>query len=91
MAYNIWQAESVAALHRDISDALHRYEAYCLEAEHRCPKEWRQYWREEAAAATRMRLHLEHRMITFLEYTLGKHLQVLEKLHEDDNDGHADW
>lgn len=81
---NIWQMDSVAALHRDIENALRRYEAYCLEAENRCPREWRQYWRDEAAAATRTRLHLVHRMITFLEYVSGKNVQVLGKLHEDE-------
>jgi len=84
---SIWATETVAALHLDLTNALRRYEAYCLEAEARCPIEWRMYWREEAASATRTRLHLEHRMITFLEYTTGKHIQVLGKLHEDDN-GH---
>jgi hypothetical protein len=83
----IWTTEAVARLHADIDHALRRYEAYCLEAEARCPLEWRMYWREESAAATRTRLHLIHRMITFLEYTTGKHIQVLGKLHEDD-DGH---
>jgi hypothetical protein len=81
---NIWQTEPVATLYRDIEDALHRYEAYCLEAEARCPNEWRQYWREEAASATRTRLHLVHRLITFLEYVNGKQIQVLGRLHEDE-------
>ena len=88
----IWQTEPVAALYRDIEDTLKRYEAYCLEAEARCPLEWRRYWRDEAASATRTRLHLVHRMITFLEYVNGKNVQVLGKLHEDElNAGEDRW
>lgn len=87
---NIWQAEPVAELYRDVESVMRRYESYCLEAENRCPKEWRQYWREEAAAATRMRLHLAHRMITFLEFVQGKEIQVLGRLHEDELKGTGD-
>lgn len=87
---NIWQTEPVAALYRDIESVLKRYEAYCLEAEARCPPEWRKYWREEAASATRTRLHLAHRLITFLEYVSGKEIQVLGRLHEDEMRGNDD-
>lgn len=67
----------MSELMQSVDAALNWYISQCYTAQENAPEEWRQYWADEAAAASATKRAVIGKIQMFIDYAAGKPVPML--------------